>query len=1795
MKLTTTLKTLFATIILWGAAFSTSKAAAIDFIGEALDLTQLANGTSTEVVVRAAANSATDSNYGFVWYRNTNSKRFLVDNSITTKEALKGKANPTAYTFTLIKTADGNYRLQEHVAQGYLPGFTSGVNGFSSSNNTHSFRADASASALNLLDNAPAYSFTYTASGGFTILKGGTEFQVNNAQPTLYLQFFRYASTAEFEQRQTNLPALYSPEALVALQDAFRSPTATESSVNAAIAAFYASADGKEVTLQSHHAYSGQSAEYMYVNGTNLWTTANPDATQAAFCIESAGNDLYRIKSIANELYVGTTPNRSTQIAANKPLAEAGIYRIRLEASGTDHVVFDCTNTTANDAGTHYSLHRADTHKVVTWTTDASASRWTVEPAKTVDVTYVLHDGDATLPAGNSLRYLDDNALITPPAIEGYDVTPTSAPASQGHITFTYSRKSYSVTYNYYLLTPKENTPHYTKTYTGLHYGDPLPAPDHVLHNGLELVKVPAGTVTGNREYSIYCHADNYVPTPDPVLPERINITYRYVNGDKVLMTGETRNVANGESMPDLDALPPFVQCNAPRGNAHYYEDTFVNLNVIYTLPFKSFESYEQISDWYNLAIANSKWLFNYNASDSYMALTEKGTKQDDKYLFAFVGDPFNGYRIYNKAAGPGKVLSAPTPRTGNKEGGEDYVVMRSTPTSRGYNELWDIHPSSANSGACFLARRGETMFINNRDQRLAFWTRSQDFGSSVYISAVDLTLGSSTTQNAIPASSTPADGKIYRIYSALDDVRGYMVSEKRPEGEEAATSGKMYLTRQKTVRDRSQMWMAVSQNAETHAFQLINLESGRYLQVGGSTNEAATSVYLLPTQAKPTTYGICRDANGSRGLNTNSYLPVTDWSWESNGTGTIGSNWVFEEVEYGVNGEFSREELCTRIQNFLPHAPLESGCFYRLKNGLHNTLFMSENFLGDRKVRAVAPSTLINPYAAVWKIEGNATEGFTLTNALTSRSITQQTGWNAQYPTAESGAKRFFVVADGCSEVAAPRYAFCPNDPTGNSNPYYSLHCQAGGNVLNWNYKDNGNNLAEASFWYLEKVEVPTEAELARLYQSLLDANDAVNNISANRQAVNATLAAYFDDDACTRLQPQYSRLSEESLRLLLDDDNIPADLQNIILSIKSGKWIADKDRTYNDYVGRFRIAHYAPYSDRDVWNNKLQISATCHLTNPTGITVRSGDVVYLFVDDEPREGADFNLEIVEDTNAGASANLGNLHKGLNAFTAATSGELFINYKVADTSKYLEGAYDLDGVWHEPDYAPIKVHIEGGEANGCWDLSRGMTAADWEWLSANMFYSDFLHIKGNNTLLCLLTRNCRYADHIVESMQIYDFIYTQELKYIGHDGQFNGRYKPSVTIRDSYEGLFWNGNSANLAGHGIDYSSLITAGYWGICHEVAHGIQGVFNLAGLTEVTNNALVQMINHDFGVKSSRGISVKALLEYKNNADTWIDVLRSNNATWATNHLFFQLYLYFDHGGRMPGFMGRVCDKIREWGGIHQTMHDQVIRYDDDYLMFARACAEVSQTDLYDFFDAWGFFGYSEDNHSTNGQDRKASHIYYIGDYGSVSLRQPSRNVPADVEYVEGLKAYMQSLPNKAPHLLFINDRLRHDDWVVSDTCVAARIDPSVIGQKVGYIDDWESGDFGMFHDFAADNRGAGLDIQLNESTRTLTIDGQGIVGVKLCDAQGHNRYVYNTRTVALTDDIVRRIADGTLTIVIALGDGGELPILNDLDDLNGDGRVTIADLALLIDYARRCRNYTSGHIDALRAKVLAPQL
>lgn len=1413
--------------------------AGIDYIGQALDLSQLANGTSTEVVIRAAGNDASDVSYGFV-YKSSN--RFVIDTNTKNKASLAAKGNE--YTFTLIKTADGYYRLQEHLTNNYLPGFITGSGGFSSSNNTPTFRADEYVNASNTLDNAHCYSLTYTADGGFTILKGGNEFQVNNGKPTLYLQFFKYENLLEDYE---HFPALYSDEALLRARSAVLSIVSEDQKdaiVATAIETLKASANGRNITISSTGRGGAEHPHYIYRRaeqvtqggrGSSFFGTGTYDvaALASVFAVEYVAGQGYKLRNVSFGEYLGKT-RENNYLILEATEAEAGIYVF--EYAGADNA---CSIKCLNKLGENSYIHEQEQGTyLVSWTAYSvstpnsnTASRWIIErPQTTVNYRYVSSDGQTE--------------YLTQPVMG-------------------YCGESY----------PAPNVP----------YGVTAETPD--------------GTFT----------LSNEIRTID--IPCTINTAFRFA---------------------------------------------------------KNFES---IKAWYTMAISGDKYLFNYNENDTQMSLTDR-TGTDDKYMFAFVGNPFTGYKIYNKAAGSNMILSAPIPNASNWTGGNDYIIMRSTPVDSDYNEYWDVKVSTANASGFFMARHGETVYANKRTY-LAFWTGGQDGGSTIYLTE-------------------------------------YLVPEK-----------------------------------------------------------------------------------------------------------------------------------------------IESEKYYRLFNKKER-YYMTED-IADNKLKGASGANIKRPGTDLWQISGDASNGFTLTNAYTGHSIVRQNVWNTQFSAEEGAGFTFTAVEDG------DYYVF--HYPSSDARSDWSIHGAASKVVLTWTH-----NNADASRWLINAVEV-SEDELEAMhvaYQQYVTDKATVETVNSNRETYNTALAKYFDDYACSQLKTTYAEQSDEVLRSAMEADGLNADIQQMALHVKHNTWVTDKDATYNKYVHDFRIADYEPYSDRHVWKNITKVGAFGQLVNPTGITVKAGDILYIYVGDDVKDSdAQLRLEVAEGT-AATGTQSQDLHKGINTYHATVSGSVFVFYNVTNPDKYV---YAAKG--HEADYPNIRIHIEGGEATGMWDAHRGMKDSDWDYLCQNMLQDEFVHIKGHNTVINCYTEKARGAQRLTDVMKIWDYIFMTEERLIGHDGQWDGRYKPVMTARDQISGNpNWSGTCINLndinKNGELNFESLMNE-RWVIYHEEAHGHQYPVNLVGTTESSNNGFAQMVNHEFGLSSRRDDGVKTLVRFKNNGWGWVDMLRGGEGAsskagfadhgacvWVLNHMFYQLYLYFHVAGNMPDFWPRLCDKMREYGGLVQHGNDpnNPTLYYEDYLLFAQACAETSKTDLSEFFDTWGFFDYYEDvtvgneYEAFSSKDNAEQGIRFVGDYGHYYLKMPMKTNQEDVNRIEELKTFMKSQPKEAPNIMFIDDHIL--PRTVSPDCFAAQLDPSRIGQDVAYYNGTsKQGDFGDYAQFTGTNEANALDYSIEGTTVTMT--GDGLVGVKIYDGEGNLKYIYNTETFTVPAEVATALANGTMTLVAALGNDTNLPL------------------------------------------------
>lgn len=159
--------------------------------------------------------------------------------------------------------------------------------------------------------------------------------------------------------------------------------------------------------------------------------------------------------------------------------------------------------------------------------------------------------------------------------------------------------------------------------------------------------------------------------------------------------------------------------------------------------------------DWHTMQIGGNLYISN-NGNADHIALTTTKTAFADADLWYRVGDDTNGYTIYNKEAGANKVLAAPIEMKGDT-GSESYPIMvdkKNIPA--GYTATW-LFAKSTDLGndveAYYIYEKDHgNNKLNNRNNKLAFWTGGADKGSSIVWKWAQRTIEVNMSQGAFTA-----------------------------------------------------------------------------------------------------------------------------------------------------------------------------------------------------------------------------------------------------------------------------------------------------------------------------------------------------------------------------------------------------------------------------------------------------------------------------------------------------------------------------------------------------------------------------------------------------------------------------------------------------------------------------------------------------------------------------------------------------------------------------------------------------------------------------------------------------------------------------------------------------------------------------------------------------------------------------------------------------------------------------------------------------------------------------------
>ena len=1257
---------------------------------------------------------------------------------------------------------------------------------------------------------------------------------------------------------------------------------------------------------------------------------------------------------------------------------------------------------------------------------------------------------------------------------------------------------------------------------------------------------------------------------------------------------------------------------------------------------------------WCYLSLRDQNYHLQYVPNQNYITVNHSQTNRPDgdAYLWAFVGTPETGFRIYNKAAGNTMILSSLKP-TG--DGGSTYPTMmtESEMDTELCNTTWD---AATYGMGVKLSRHEENTYLSEMGGhgKLNFWT-SQDAGSrfmitpanetlaalaslslstsgktymlinrftgkalgngTVTISNIETNVATSTTVNGIaydnhnvqwsltadgakwqlvnknnsyylntaanngylPINSTVSsyhlretgDGYYYllaytsvgsgdgekialaddgtnsrlwaasglpaqwelREVSAVNSITSEHYYRLHNAGYEGYTMSE-YLGTGKVLAETnndktySQIWKITSRGS---AYTLQNVMSGRYIQGNpGTSTQFSTDNSPSDFYEHTTTIGgYTAFAFNNTSSNSDTYASCLHCDASKNVVGwTYGGNnhsyWYLEEVT------LTSDEL-TAISNLRTNNVLSNGNYYRITSGAYTDRSMSEV---DGKVNT--RKTEANAYTQMWKTTFSG-DNCTLQNAWTDNYIQGFTASSEQFTTGatahyytpiyyESGGKIYYTFGD-----------------SGSNDDYRFLHCAAtqSYNVVGWRSAD------DASKWTVEKVDVTSSA------------------ISAIKTAVNTnytqSLAEFFNDPACTVLNSTYASMSDDELRSAMS--SLPAALRNMAVCVKNNKWRYEEEKEavepgwnshWNFYEKDFRIHEYDIYSNNLLWRNITKVGPFARLNHPTGITAVAGDILYIFVNSDVKD-SDASLQAELVTGIDRMGSTTTLTRGYNTIYVDCDCELFITYHLNNTDKSCN------------DYPKIKIHIEGGTMNGCFDIAgHNHGNSDWQWMKENMYADEFLHVKGNSTMLnCYRERVVDYANFqdVEKIMAIWDFCFDNLESLSGCDQwKDTGRYKMMTNNFDATSGYpHWSAGEYGYSQPGIYYDGIFNANVlttitrdgapiWVITHELGHGHQEPINLSGQTESSNNSLAQCVNFlttnsERGrqlfttTRSSRGSGVKQMTKNFNDGYSWIDYggFRSDKTngnrddTWTGNKMIFQLWLYFDYlGNYQPtggntgfSFMTALYDALRSDPIEKSTTKASPKSSTDDWLKVAKYASQITKTDLSEFFEAWGFWALSPT--ITDGQfyDDASNSIWCFNDYSNTYVQTSQSQV-------NEIKAIMNEYPIKAGNIMFIEDR-----GVGSTLSTFNDEAPSTFGD-VGYYETYSN------------KVTAPYSVSIEGTTVTIS-GGTGAVGYKVYDDKDNLVAISNMNTFTVSSDVATAISNGTYTVMAAQGDGRDYTV------------------------------------------------
>lgn len=896
------------------------------------------------------------------------------------------------------------------------------------------------------------------------------------------------------------------------------------------------------------------------------------------------------------------------------------------------------------------------------------------------------------------------------------------------------------------------------------------------------------------------------------------------------------------------------------------------------------------------------------------------------------------------------------------------------------------------------------------------------------------------------------------------------------------------------------QLWIA-EKNGTGYTFR--NYKTGKYLNYNNTGDAKVFYIRYNTDNTADQYYVHLSEKNdfSDKGLHYQVYGDVV-MNYDVNAPDYEGCDWLLEPVDLTdatVKQHFDSQ--ANRLSNVATNE-------YIVIRDNFNTV-MTEDYSDGRVATAERNAQKFNQCWKLVPVEGK--EGYyQIQNAVTKHYI-NFADYNTKTYATESPTNGGFKIAEVSNYTRFSTYfEMLINEELG-----HALHsanwCSS---VLVWNSYAKGST---ASVWTFEHANI-TEADLNAAIQDYHNLREEYNEAGNYATA----LSQFFEDAACTTLKSAYKSVTDDALKTAMTESGINSTtLQNMAIKIKNNSWA--------EWEKIFRVRTVEPYTNPDTWNNLLKIGYNyTRLSNPTGIWSNTHQMLYVFVGDDIPEGASVNLIQVKQSDQQGDSQ--QLHKGMNAILTNSECALYINYEVstsdaADSKK-----------WR--DYPDLSIHIEGGVVDGYFDANREGINTNEAWkqmVAKGMFSKPFAMMKGRNIIYQM--NSTLTKEYVPEKMrEIVDF--WDWMVDVQHSlmavNEYKDRWHSVLGFYScTYNFMFASGcgtyyNESTLKDI-LVYDTMAAGGgsLWGPAHEVGHIHQGLINMIGCTEISNNLFSQAVVHLNGKTSTRLNGRK----FKNVADlyaankSWHDY-----NLWDRNTMYLKLYLYYEVQKHHPGFFCELFRELRKDPLNHNKgSQNNPIPASEDFLKFALKVSSIVKEDLTEFFQAFGFFVPFETR--------------VIGDYGDYYTY-------CTQEMIDEAKAQMAQYKKPKGNIMFVENHIKHEPAIDHDGNYLYNPDGSQV-LRTDFSDTdavGKCGDVGSYSDFATGHYASGYTYTIKNDS-ILTMQGEGAVGYKVYDKDGNLLYFANTNSFVLPQTVADKLAEigQKMVIKVAQADGTDVTL------------------------------------------------